>query len=294
MATTIELHPAFEANLRRRGRKQSTLDQYRKTLDPWLRHGGNREIDTLTPDDMATYLDWYESDFYERYNRAPSNNQRGNIISAVSVFFQWAHKYGHLDRDPTIRLRDEAPKREYRLTEWLRPDEDRAMLGACRTDVEYRVVYLLRFAGLRAQEAANLRWSHIEWLNGQLWIVVHESKSVAGIRRIPVARELVPWLTRHNGGMLNAADAYVFQTSTGKPPHRNCIGKVVARVAKRAGVACSPHRLRRTLGYDLLNHGGSLMMVSRILGHSSTQVTEAAYAALLDSTLAREFMAASG
>jgi integrase len=40
--------------------------------------------------------------------------------------------------------------------------------------------------------------------------------------------------------------------------------------------------------------GGSLMMVSRILGHSSTQVTEATYAALLDSTLAREFMAASG
>jgi integrase len=130
--------------------------------------------------------------------------------------------------------------------------------------------------------------------DSQLWIVVHESKSVAGIRRIPVARELAPWLTRGNGGMLNAVDTYMFQTSTGKAPHRNCIGKVVARVAKRAGVACSPHRLRRTLGYDLLNHGGSLMMVSRILGHSSTQVTEAAYAALLDSTLAREFMAASG
>jgi hypothetical protein len=46
MATTIQLHPAFEANLRRRGQKQSTLDHYRKTLDPWFRHGG---IARLTP-----------------------------------------------------------------------------------------------------------------------------------------------------------------------------------------------------------------------------------------------------
>src|SRR5439155_12935541 len=39
----------------------------------------------------------------------------------------------------------------------------------------------------------------------------------------------------------------------------------------------SPHTLRRTFGSDLLNKGVRLETVARLLGHSSTVVTERAY-----------------
>ena len=52
----------------------------------------------------------------------------------------------------------------------------------------------------------------------------------------------------------------------------------------------SPHTLRRTFGSHLLNAGLRLEVVSRLLGHSSSAVTEHAYAQLLASTIRRELL----
>src|SRR5205823_4533223 len=55
--------------------------------------------------------------------------------------------------------------------------------------------------------------------------------------------------------------------------------------------AITPHTLRRTFGSYLLNRGLRLEVVSRLLGHSSTVVTERAYAELLAPTIRDEFLA---
>ena len=54
----------------------------------------------------------------------------------------------------------------------------------------------------------------------------------------------------------------------------------------------SPHTLRRTFGSDLINRGLRLETVSKLLGHSSTTITERAYAQLLAPTIRRELFAA--
>lgn len=43
MATTIELIPAFEANIKRKGRKQSTIDQYHWPLTLFTEWAGERD-----------------------------------------------------------------------------------------------------------------------------------------------------------------------------------------------------------------------------------------------------------
>jgi integrase len=55
--------------------------------------------------------------------------------------------------------------------------------------------------------------------------------------------------------------------------------------------AITPHSLRRTFGSYLLNRGLRLEVVSRLLGHSSTVVTERAYAELLGATIRDELLA---
>jgi len=52
----------------------------------------------------------------------------------------------------------------------------------------------------------------------------------------------------------------------------------------------SPHTLRRTFGSDLINRGLRLEAVSRLLGHSSTTITERAYAQLLEPTIRKELL----
>src|SRR5947207_11895319 len=48
----------------------------------------------------------------------------------------------------------------------------------------------------------------------------------------------------------------------------------------------TPHSLRRTFGSHLINNGLRLEVVSKLLGHATTTITEHAYAQLLDDTTA--------
>lgn len=73
------------------------------------------------------------------------------------------------------------------------------------------------------------------------------------------------------------------------------VWRVCKRVGERAGVkGLHPHTLRRTYGSALINDGLRLEVISKLLGHSSTTITEKSYAALLDETIAREAMAVWG
>jgi integrase len=52
----------------------------------------------------------------------------------------------------------------------------------------------------------------------------------------------------------------------------------------------TPHTLRRTFGSHLINHGVRLEVVSKLLGHATTTITEHTYAELLDDTIRRELL----
>jgi integrase len=251
---------------------------------------GERDIESITPRDMEMYFDHYEADFFERNGKAPAANTRRKADQAIRNFFAWAERYDYVTKTP---MRQIDPPPIYRKTnDWLRPADDQKVLDACITRSEYLAIYLLRFTGLRASEAVALRWSDIEWANGQLWVSVRKSKTARGIRRIPVPRELAPIITRP--GFLSQEDDYVFRTRTGKPWHRNQLYATVKRVGQRAGVDLCPHKLRKTLGSAAFNAGADLSTVSRILGHSSTTITEQAYAELTTDTIARDFLEAVG
>jgi integrase len=99
----------------------------------------------------------------------------------------------------------DAPPVFRKANDWLRPHEDARLLESCLTEQEYLAIFLLRFTGLRASEAVALRWSDVEWADGRLWVVVRESKTARGRRRVPVPSDLRPFLTR-DPMPLNPAD----------------------------------------------------------------------------------------
>lgn len=110
---------------------------------------------------------------------------------------------------------------------------------------------------------------------------------------MPVPSELRPFLTR-DPLPLNQADNYIFVTRNGSPWHRNQLYATVRRVGTRAGLHVYPPRLRKTLGSAAFNTGADLSTISRILGHSSTQITEQAYAELTTAKVADDFLQAVG
>lgn len=218
-----------------------------------------------------------------------------------------------------------APKPEQRRNDWLRAFEDCALLEAPATETERVIVWLLRWTGLRVSEACALLVADVDLTPGRESVTVRKSKSAAGQRVVPIVPELAialhGWLAYRRDRDGCGYHSPLLAGRSGRALSSAYVWRLVKRVAARAGVrpihctclqvqrgyhakGCpqtragenvsevSPHTLRRTFASDLLNRGLRLEVVSRLLGHASTTVTERAYAELLGTTARSEFLSA--
>jgi integrase len=214
------------------------------------------------------------------------------------------------------------PKAQPVENDWLRPAEDRALL-ACEGSLQERfLVALLRWSGLRVSEATDLTLADLDHTPEHQALTVRRSKTPAGRRTIPILPELQPlleqWLEQLASYNLDAPSVPLLSSRNGTPMRPSFAWRLVKRLAHRANVrprpctchttrpphapgcpqnlnghnksGVTPHTLRRTFGSHLLNNGLRLEVVSKLLGHTTTTITEQAYAQLLDDTTRRELL----
>lgn len=276
-ATVLEVVADHEVWLKAR-RAPSTVEKYHQHLQAFTAWAGERPLGEITAREI-------EFEFLGPWAANVTKATRRNRINALRSLFDFAERFDLIERNVMRRI--ERPPREERMGDWLRAEQDAAVLGAAVTPLERTIIYLLRYTGLRVSEACALRWTDID-LDAQR-LTVRESKTPAGRRTIPIHPCLVPIL---RGWQQRNGTTYVLGTRNGTPMFPQFVWRVVKRVGERAGIeGLHPHSLRRTYGSSLINDGLRLEVISKLLGHSSTTVTEHSYAALLDETIAREVMA---
>ena len=279
--------------------------------------------------DIDLFLSSREAAIEARTGRRPSRATIRAQIAALRSFFLFLERSGVLaDGEgrpmPNPMTAIVAPTLEQRPNDFLRPLEDRALLDCGSPPAERLVVWLLRWTGLRVAEACALRVQDLDLTADRESLVVRKSKTSAGLRTIPLVPHLIPELEAWFGILeerkMTSPQAYVLSTATGSAFKPTFVWRLVKRAGARADVrpiycgcrsrrrtrherGCprtvsgenvsriTPHTLRRTFGSDLLNRGLRLEVVSRLLGHSSTVVTERAYAELLAPTIRDEFLA---
>jgi integrase/recombinase XerD len=305
--------------MRRRRFSPATQKKYSHFLALFVRWAMDSDLNAITADSIENeYLAWWEREFelaqiarlgFDRgAGRAPGANTLRLHLNALASFYAWAERFDHIDcRNPMRRIERvaHAPKRN----DWLRPDEDEALLrAACRGAAQGRhqqkaIVWALRFLGVRVGELVSIRNRDVDLEQGD--IVIMESKSQDGLRRIPIHPELRPelveWMRYQMIRGLHAPATPLFATRTGKRMSTSQVERTVKIVAGRAGLRpwptpmgqdnisqISPHTLRRTFGSALLNQGVRIEVVSALLGHADTRITQKAYAELLQATVARE------
>jgi site-specific recombinase XerD len=289
-----EARAAFLGYLRRRGHPVATQRQYGRYLRLFAQWAGERELEAITARDIELgYLGQWHDEWERKNGRPPSDNTTRNHIQALRALYKFLERFDFL-KAPNPMTRIEAPKIKRRgVKPWLRADEEDALLAAHRNVREQIVIWFLRFTGVRWGEAMALRQKDVDLATGL--IAVTHSKTDNGIRQVPILPELRPVIARWYAFLeergLRDPNLSFFTTRLRKPMTKQQAIVLTKRVAARAGLQpVSPHTLRRTFGSSLINQGVRLEVVSKLLGHGSTTVTEQSYAELLNATIVEEVM----
>lgn len=193
-----------------------------------------------------------------------SNSTRRRDITAVSVVLRWCAAHGWREDNPG-RSWDRAVIRERRDPIAL-PEQDQ--IDSVVATVPGNFARLIRFAqytGMRLEEVASLRRDQIRGDSVQL---VNTKNGRA--RAIPLDERAVGTLA---GTPLYLGSAHVFWHGEGER-YRNVSSRFRVFVKRSGARPFRFHDLRHWYAVDYLRRGGSIYILSQILGHSSVKVTE--------------------
>jgi integrase/recombinase XerD len=135
------------------------------------------------------------------------------------------------------------------------------------------MIWLLRYSGLRIQDAACLERSRLT--DDKLFLYTQKTGT-------PVYCPMPTSVVERLGAVHSTDDRYFFYDGKSQP---ESMVKSWDRVFQKIGASadpivadCHPHRFRDTFAVSLLLEGVSLESVSKLLGHSSIKITERHYA----------------
>ena len=133
---------------------------------------------------------------------------------------------------------------------------------------------LMLNTGLRLAEVTALKWRDVDLTTGKL--MVRQGKG-AKDRTLWVAEtdtdRLRSW--RERQAKECGQCEHVFTTLDRKPLGHRYVQRMVARYAKKAGIAknVSPHTLRHSFATDLYRDTSKIRLVQKVLGHSDLSTT---------------------
>ena len=152
--------------------------------------------------------------------------------------------------------------------------------------------------GLRVVDVMTLQWKHIDFARKELRkIMIKTNKRHVIPLTEPALHILQRWQEKRAGcrylfdlvkDNLDLDDAEVLYKARNNAT--KCINQSLAVVGEQIGLpfSLSMHVARHSFAVFALNKGLSMSVVSRLLGHSSTDVTEKVYARFLPETLSNE------
>lgn len=149
------------------------------------------------------------------------------------------------------------------------PEEIKEILVRCDSAAWRLVVLLGCRAGLRRGEMATLKWSDVDFANGQIYVAPNKTDKH---RYVPISKDLAIALKSIPRFPQN--DYVVHVGEEGKRFSSYYITAAYAKKMKDMPFKCFLHKLRHTFASHLVQAGVDLYRVSKLLGHSSIKMTE--------------------
>lgn len=260
----------------------ATVEGYRKILNtyyiPWL---GNLPVDEITYGALARLVN--ERDW-------GSNKTRNNALTPLKGIFELAFLDGHVETDPTARLR--AVRSQKPTPDPLTIAEVDSILDWLTTrPAPFRSYFELAcFTGLRTSELIAIQWGDIDW--HRLLLRVQRAKvrgqikgtKTAQVRDVELNDKALSALVTQKAETFLAGDWIFRHPATGEPFNNDKPPRLVFSAALKAlGIRHrSAYQTRHTYATLNLMAGANPMWVSRQMGHANMRMTLERYSRWID------------
>ena len=278
---------------RREGLQESTLDGYEYKLGNFARHTPTGAMmRDVQPNHVHSYI-------HARVNEgqanesAPSNATMRSRYRHVKAFFSWAEENELVDDSPVEEV--SRPRTEEKEKAFLRPEDVKKLLRSIDAHREMKegepgptprdtwLKQMVRVAvgtGLRRGELLNLQWGDIDLDAGRVVVRNREgfTSKNGNERTVPLRGDALETLREMYEVRVPLDNEPVFLDDSDDVPKPDRVSKRFKFYVRKAKLSnreeLSFHSCRHTTGSWLSMQGVPLRVISEILGHSNTQVTE--------------------
>ncbi|MCU0224289.1 MAG: tyrosine-type recombinase/integrase [Acidobacteria bacterium] len=248
-----------------RGRKPGGLrtDYYTRRLAPALEAFGDRDVLTITPEDVAAYRD-------ARLRKGASDSTVRKDVTAVATVFRWALRQRKVADNPARAELVDRPSEPRPDPRPLTDDQMAALLAECPPYLR-RIVRWCVHSGMDRAEVLTLGWGAVDEARG----VVHAPRSKTGVdRMVYLNDDLRAVLAECKKLRRVSGPDQVFLGPAGQPVTTNQANLSLRRAYHRAKLdSHAPFkRLRHSFGTGLAERGGGAFDVAGMLGHVGTEM----------------------
>lgn len=216
-----------------------------------------------------------------------------NYIRNIKVFFNWAKASRIIKKDIVKNIKQ--IKTERKPKEFINDREFKLLLN--NIDIskyhefrDYVIIQLILDTGMRIGECLALKEDDLDIKRNTILLRAENTKGKK-TRYVYYSSVMEKYLKR----WLQCRDKYLdteylFPTIRGTILDIRNFEKNLKKYGERIGINITPHQIRNNFAKRFLLNGGNIFALSKILGHSSVEVTEKAYLDLDDEDIRRAYI----
>ncbi len=219
-----------------------------------------------------------------------SDTTIANYLRNIKVFFNFLYQEREIKANPCENIENIKPQRKKKPL--LTREEIQKVLNAMDTTTFYGYrtwiqTRLILDTGIRASECCALRPEHVDFDTKSILIENPKNRQQRYVYfSYKMSTDLKRWMKYRD----RFSDSpYLFPTTRGTQLDVRNFERALRETGRKVGVEIHPHQLRNNFAKYYLLNGGDWVSLSRILGHSSAEVTQKAYLDFTDQEIGRKY-----
>ncbi len=275
--TGAELWGTYRAWMEQTRKSPDTIHSYRVVLFDFWRHAGKMDAPaTVTKRDLGRFLSKTAAAGKRNHGQPLAEGTQHVYAVRVIRAYRWFAEQGLLGRRKNPLLGYDVPKKVELPPRCLDVDDvGRVIEEAQLSDPRMAMMLWMAYGlGMRVGEIAKARVEHIRpGRAGQPMSL--EIYGKGGKRRVnPITGPAAAWMEAYLETCPRRGPLIPNGRYPGQPLTSRYVARTMSNFLRAQGIHDTAHALRHTFATFLMQEGGSLRGVQRLLGHASSATTE--------------------